>query len=258
MNTYTRGKGSRRVSPFTRRRLIGHPKAYTCNFTYAPGQGESVVVISTTYERALREAFEERKDPRQPISVEVIDPDFGRVFRAMGSGLSKVAGIGAKYAIRGGHIAKQAAIRAKPHLAKGVKIAGRGIKKGVVITAKGVAVTGKAAAEEVGLHYRSRELNKLIQDCYDANRVRRTRARYKLKRLYPDIYDVADFSKDRPHVPVIPVEVRVRAEKAKAPPKEEKPLPFPRTKAEAKAYVEKAKRLAEEEEKRKEKRRKKK
>lgn len=205
VSDYTRGKGSRVQPTFIRKRRIlkkGEPKPFTINFKYSDrkGDGESVIVISTSYEKALDEAFEERKINREPVEIEIIDPDFGRVFRAIGSGLSKLGHIGAKYAVKGGHIAKQAAIRAAPHVRKGLKLAGKGIGKGIVYGAKGVAITGKVAAEEVGKHYRSYELNKLIRDCYDEDRVRRTRARSKLSRLYPDVYDVADFSKDRPHV----------------------------------------------------------
>ena len=208
VTSYVRGKGHHSTQTFTRRRLIGKPKAYTINFTYSKrkGDGESVVVIASSYEKALAEGFEERKDGREPIEIEIIDPDLGRVFRAIGTGATKLTKIGAKYAVRGGHIAKQAAIKAAPHLYKGAK-------KGVSIAAKAIKVTGKVAAEELAKSYASWELNRLIEDCYHENRVKRTRARAKLKRLYPDVYDVADFSKDRPHVPVVPVEVRVRAEK---------------------------------------------
>ena len=223
---HMRGSGTpqsveRRASRFKRLSELtgGEPKPFTVNFRYSEkkGDGESVIVISRSYQKALDEAFEEKKDQRNPISVEVVDPDFGRIFKAIGSGATRVTKVGAKYAIKGGHVAKQAAIRAKPHLAKGARIAGKGARKGIVITAKGIKVTGKAAAQEVARHYQSWELNKLIRDCYHENRVKRTRARSKLKREYPDVYDVSDFSRDR--------SLTVRHVRAERPPATKRRLP---------------------------------
>ena len=227
IGSYMRGHGSpsnieRRSSRFKRLSELtgGEPKPFTVNFKYSKkkGDGESVIVISRSYQKALDEAYEEKKDQRNPISVEIVDPDFGRIFKAIGSGLSKVTKVGAQYAIKGGHIAKQAAIRAKPHVKKGLVIAGKAGKTALVYSAKGIKVTGKAAAQAAARHYASKQLDNLIRDCYHENRVKRTRARSKLKREYADVYDVCDFSRDRS------LTVRhVRVEKP--PPAEKKPLP---------------------------------
>ena len=93
-----------------------------------------------------------------------------------------------------------------------------------MITAKGIKVTGKVAAQEVARHYQSWELNKLIRDCYHENRVKRTRARSKLKREYPDVYDVSDFSRDRSlTVRHVRVEKPPPAKKRRLPPVEVPP-----------------------------------
>ena len=68
VNTYARGKGTTRtLPPFTRRRVLPKekPKSYTINFKYSnkQGDGESLIVIANDYQKALDEAFEEKKDP---------------------------------------------------------------------------------------------------------------------------------------------------------------------------------------------------
>lgn len=146
------------------------PKSYTVNFRYSskPGDGESVVVISTNYQKALDEAFEEKVDSRNPISVEVIDPDLGRVFRAVGSGLKKVGKIGAKYAVKG----LQAGWRA-------------------------AKITGKVAAREAAYQFHSRRIKGLVERSYSEDEAIRMKARTILKSQFPDLYAICDFSKEK-------------------------------------------------------------
>jgi len=136
------------------------------NFKYSkkPGDGETVVVVSTDYHKAMKEAFQEKRDPREPIEIEVIDPDLGRVLRAIGTGAVKAAKIGAKYAYKAGK------------------------------------VMGKEAAMAVAESYREMKVKRLVEKAYSPNRAVRALARAKLKTQYPEIYQVCDFSRDRPHV----------------------------------------------------------
>lgn len=160
---YTRGHGSPR---YTLKKRITHltstkPKPYTVNFTYSEkkGDGETVVVISTSYHKALLEAFEERKDKREPIALEVIDPDLGKVLGAIGHGLNRVAHIGGKYAV------------------------------------KGAKITGKWAAQQLAEKYNSSMLKRLVNECYSTDRTTRILARARLKREFPDVYALCDFSR---------------------------------------------------------------
>ena len=152
-------KGSGQPKPkITRRRIpqtgtATKPKAYTVNFRYSDkkGDGESVVVISTRYKKALDEAFEEKKDARQPIEIEIIDPNLGRMLHIIGKGVAKVAKLGIKYSY------------------------------------KGVKVLGREAAHAVAKSYRELRLRRLIDEAYSEDRVTRVMARAKLKQRYPEI-----------------------------------------------------------------------
>jgi len=174
VSDYVRGKGTRTIPTLTRRRKIiktDESKAYTCNFKYSEkkGDGESVVVIATSYEKALDEAFEERVDTREPIEVEVIHPDIGRMLRILGKG-AKVVG------------------------REAVELSKLGIKYGYA----GAKVLGKEAAFAIARAYRSQKLRRLIEESYSPDRATRAMARAKLKTQYPEIYSVCDFSKEGP------------------------------------------------------------
>ena len=212
VRSFVRGKGSRQVKPtFTTKRSLGKPgkaKSFTVNFKYSnrKGDGESLIVISTDFHKALDEAFEEKKDRREPIEVEVLDPNLGRVLRTIGRGAAKAAYLGTKYTI------------------------------------KGVKALGKEAGEELAKLYRDYRVKKLVETCYDPSRVRRTMARSKLKRLYPEIYSVCDFSSPGERAGItVPISVKVKHERAEGKPA--KVLPK-MTSDEYKAYVQEAKTLA--------------
>ena len=178
VNNYTRGKGSRTIPTFTsRRKLIktGEPKPYTINFVYSrrKGDGESVVVISTSYEKALKEGNEERvQKHRTPVEVEIIDPNLGRMLHIVAEGAKTAVKVGAKEA---------------------GKLTKLGIKYGYA----GAKVLGKEAAFAVARAYRSQKLRRLIEECYSPDRATRAMARAKLKEQYPTIYSVCDFSKGK-------------------------------------------------------------
>jgi len=167
-----RGKGSRTLPSFTSRRKIktDEPKAYTCNFKYSEkkGDGESVVVIATDYHRALDEAFEERVDTREPIEVEVIHPDIGRMLKILGRG-AKVVG------------------------REAVQLSKLGIKYGYA----GAKVLGYEAARALAIKYGKLKVKRLIEDAYSPDRPTRVFARAKLRTKYPEIYAVCDFSRER-------------------------------------------------------------
>jgi len=179
VKSYSRGKGQRlKIVKKIKTTHPKHPKAYTVNFLYSkkPESGESVVVISTDYHKALREAFEEKHDPRTPIEVEVIDPDLGRVLRVIGGGLKKIAKVGGKYA------------------AKGLRATGRVTKAGLKITGKMVA----EAAAEARYSYKAKQL---LRKAYSPDKITRTIARAKLRADYPEIYALCDFSRRTSRVP---------------------------------------------------------
>ena len=207
---YTRGKGS--ASPIGQRRQKIHPdtkfnkpKAFTVNFYYDESKkdGETIVVISDSYEKALKEAYEEKVDSRTPVSLDVIDPDFGKILGAIGGGLKSFASFGGKFLVRGGHVAKEAMIRAKPHLQRTVKrgaIGARkygiqGVKAGAGYAKKGAILTGKWAGQQAAGKYDNEVAKRLVNRCYSTDRASRTVARAELKEKFPVIYDVCDFSR---------------------------------------------------------------
>ena len=163
VRSYVRGKGI--AQTFTRKRLLKKevPKSFTINFKYSnrKGNGESVVVIARDYQRALDEAFEEKKDPRNPISVEVVDPSVGTMLKIIARGAGKAVKLGARYAY----------------------IAGKTV--------------GKEAVHAVAKSYRELRLRRLIDEAYSPDRVTRAIARAKLKKRYPEIYAICDFSKEK-------------------------------------------------------------
>ena len=133
------------------------------------GDGDSVVVISTSYEKALDEAKEERRDTREPISIEIVDPDFERVLRIIVKGAKTAVKIGAR---------------------ETGKLTKLGIKYGYA----GAKVLGKEAAHAVAKSYREMRVRRLIDEAYSLDRNTRILARAQLKTRYPEIYAICDFS----------------------------------------------------------------
>ena len=167
VRSHWRGHGQPKPK-ITRRRIpqLGvatKPKAYTVNFKYSnkAGDGESVVVIATSYDKALDEAFEEKTDSRNPISVEVIDPDIGKTLKILARGAGQAVKLGAKYTY----------------------VAGKTV--------------GKEAAFAIARAYRSQKLRRLIEESYSGDRATRAMARAKLKLQYPEIYNACDFSREK-------------------------------------------------------------
>ena len=119
------------------------------------------MVIAKDYQRALDEAFEEKTDPRSPISVEVIDPNIGRMLKILGSGVTKAVKLGAKYTY----------------------VAGKTVSR--------------EAAHSIASAYREMRTKRLIDECYSVDRRTRILARAQLKQRYPEIYAVCDFSKEK-------------------------------------------------------------
>lgn len=170
---YTRGKGSKSVTrksrmvgnPFEDSTSIG-PHAFTFNFEYGPGDGETVIVFSDDYQNATDEAWEERKDKRIPKSVHAIDPS---IKEALGFVLKKsksAAKIGGKYAIRG----TKAALR----------------------TGKGLA---KESYTLAGFKAKQKLIESLLKLCYQKDKPKRIAARTALESQYPEVYKKCDFSK---------------------------------------------------------------
>lgn len=185
VRSYVRGKGER-VQPITRKRKLTkerRPKSYTVNFKYSnkAGDGESVIVIATDYKEALAEALEEKKDVRQPIEVEVIDPDFGKVFRAIGRGVRKVGELGVRYSIKGVR-------KMTPYVKKGMITVGKQ-------TFKVSKRLGKAGALALAEKLHERRVKELLRKAYSRNKVERMMARYRLKQEYPELYNICSFSR---------------------------------------------------------------
>lgn len=174
VRSYTRGEGSRRIPSYTTKRRISkeEPKSFTINIKYSErkGDGESVLVFAKDYQSALDEALEERVDKREPVEVEIIDPDFGRIFKAIGTAAKKAGKLGAKAVITGAKY-----------------------------TVKGAQLFGKAAAEEIAKRAQSfeerLEAKKLLRESYSTDRFKRLRARAELRKKFPEIYTVSDFSR---------------------------------------------------------------
>ena len=165
VHPYVRGQGKAQQPSFTQRRVLKKesPKSYTINFKYSnkPNDGESVVVIARTYQDALDEAWEEKTDARNPISVEVVDPDIGRALKILGRGVAKAVLLGAKY---------------------------------TYVTGKTVT---REAAHAIARSYREMRVRRLIDEAYSTDRRIRILSRAKLKQRYPEIYSICDFSREK-------------------------------------------------------------
>lgn len=203
---YPRGHGTRSRKA-KRSRVVGKSTdddtpigvhAFTVNFKYSnrKNDGESVIVISNNYVDALDEAWEERVDTRMPIAVEAIDPDIGAAISWMGKRvksaitygapkIKKAAHLGAKYTIKATMVAKDT----------GVRVARAGIRGGV-----GVSKAGWSGAKELrrltAFGIQAGVIENLLKLCYQKDRAKRTAARVALKRRYPEVYDMCDFSRE--------------------------------------------------------------
>ena len=124
----------------------------------------------------MKEAFQEKTDAREPIEVEVIDPNLGRMLRIVAEGAKTAVKVGAKEA---------------------GKLTKLGIKYGYA----GAKVLGKEAAFAIARAYRSQKLRRLVEECYSPDRATRAIARAKIKTQYPEIYNACDFSKGKVSTP---------------------------------------------------------
>jgi len=166
--------------------VVGDPKedstsigvhAFTVNFQYGPGDdGESVIVFSDNYQDCMDEAWEERVDTRQPISVEAIDPDIGAALKWM----AKKAKAGFEYGAP--------KITKATHL--GAKYAVKGVKTGLGATKS--TVKGGAKLVAFGVDMKIKE--SLLRLCYQKDPAKRNAARAALKSRYPEIWRKCDFS----------------------------------------------------------------
>lgn len=189
---FERGSGIKIQKSKVVGRLMGDPKedstpmglhAYTINFSYEDGTGESVIVFSDNYQSASDEGWEERVDTRTPISVEVIDPDIGAALKWFGERVKagyeygkprivKATKLGAKYAVRGGI---------------------KGLEAGVAATRE----TYKLAAFGV----QQKLVEQLLRLCYQKDKSKRIASRAALKKRYPSIYSQCDFSRPTRQIP---------------------------------------------------------
>lgn len=206
---YTRRDGTR-ISPHTRgsgQRLSRPSKtvgksfdedtrmedlAFTVNFKYSdkPKDGESVIVIADTYQRALEEAFDERVDTRMPIEVGMVDPDLNQILKFIGEGAKKAGAFGLKSIKKAGQIGAKYGIRA-------VKAGTRLGVKGAKAVARGVKV-GLTESSKLALYEIERaRVRRLIVQAYSTDPIERKAARIAIRRVYPDIYDLCHFSRDR-------------------------------------------------------------
>ena len=201
--SYERGKGvnSPRVRTIKRKIKSSTPnvKAYVVNLTFADGKNESLTIFAESgmrgYQQAVDESFEEKVNPLDPIEIQVLDPSVGEVLKVIGSGLKKAGHLGAKYAIKGGHYAKQAAIASKPHLRRGIKAGLHYTKEGVKVGGRVAKITGRVAATSLASAAHDAIAKRLLQDAYGPDRVKRAVARARLRKSFPDIWDVCHFSR---------------------------------------------------------------
>ena len=123
------------------------------------------MVIARNYGDALDEAYEERRDSREPIEIELVDPDIGKALKILAREGGNAVKIGAKYAYAAGK------------------------------------TVGKEAVHAVAESYRRLRIRRLINDSYSPDRVKRAMARSELKTRYPEIYAMCDFSKGKVSTP---------------------------------------------------------
>ena len=192
-------RGTNAIGPDTK---IGTtPKAFTINFDYSKADstdGESVVVISTNFEDALNEGYENRHfQDKIPWSVEVVDPDLGMAVKSLlekEGGKAKygepeyrrAGGLGARFKVFAG-IAK-----AHVDIAVGERVSRRGGLAGKLLGGH-FTRKGSEALQEVD----NRRAQRYLKDCWSDNPGIRATARASLKRFFPQIYNSCDFSHEQ-------------------------------------------------------------
>lgn len=207
VKAHDRGKGSRpTLAPrVVRRRAgkvvdqdtdLGKGKAFTINFTYGKGQGESVVVFADTYAKALDEGYEERIDKHKvPLEIEIVDPLLGtaislvaRGARGLGGltfrGIKGGARLGAKYAIKGAR-ATPGVLRKIGEIERKAIVAGAKVGKRVAIEGGHVAWTA----------LQKWEAQKLVEKSFSKNKTEAYFAQRTLRRKYPEIADKSSWSR---------------------------------------------------------------
>ena len=192
---HPRGKGTKQRT-HKRSRTVGRAKdddtpigvhAFTVNFKYSnkPKDGESVIVLSNNYVDALDEAWEERMDNRTPISVEAIDPDIGAAIKWMGKRVRSAIKYGKPKIKRAAHLGAKYTVRATMATGSTIKKVG---KAGIGGAKELGRLTAFAAQKEI--------IQSLLKLCYQTDRAKRTAARYALKKRYPEVYAMCDFSRE--------------------------------------------------------------
>ena len=192
---YERGHGTR-SQKLKKSRVVGNTTdddtpigvhAFTTNFTYSnkPGDGESVITISNNYPDAIDEAWEERMDPRLPIAVECVDPDLGAALKWVGKRVRSAVKWGKPRLVEAAHLGAKYTVRAT--MATGRTVAS-------------VARAGVGGAKELGrltaFGVQKEYIHSLLKLCYQKDKSKRIAARLALKKRFPDIYDMCDFSKE--------------------------------------------------------------
>lgn len=77
IRAYLRGSGRKKLTAIANPTLS--PKGYVVNFTFPDKTKETVKVISTSYNAAIDEAFEEKVSKQEPVEIHIIDPSLGEI-----------------------------------------------------------------------------------------------------------------------------------------------------------------------------------
>lgn len=191
---YPRGSGAQRSRA---RRVVGKPKGeaedgvhgYVVNLKYSnkKDDGESIFVIDDQtgetaledYKQVIDEAFEEKVDPRTPISVEVDDPDVGKMIKFLGRKVEGTIKWGAPKAIKATKLGAKFAVRA------------------TMVSAKTMANLAKAGVETAIYMGNVKIAESMLVPCWQKDRAKQTAARQALKLRFPSLYDMAGFSRER-------------------------------------------------------------
>lgn len=196
---YTRGSGTRPQKP-QRSRVVGRGvdddtsigvHSFVVNFRYSdkPGDGESVIVISDNFQDATDEAWEERMDSRMPIAVEIIDPDIGAALKWVGKRVKSAVEYGRPRIVDASKLGAKYAVKATMVTGKTV---GRVAKAAAVSGVEGAKELGRLTAFTVQKEY----IQSMLKLCYQEDVAKRTAARIMLKKRFPDVYAMCDFSKE--------------------------------------------------------------
>ena len=120
------------------------PEAWSITFNYKDGGKETVTVIAPSYEKAMDEAFEERKrKSEKPASIKIVDP---------------------------------------------------GVWKSIMGALK---ASGTYATKRARYALRKQIIMGMLQDAYTDDPVRRRAARIALRKEFPEVYEMCDFSRER-------------------------------------------------------------